>query len=157
MKSDKLDGSIVYLGGKRMNELSNCPNCNAIFVKSNFRDVCEKCFKEEEKLFEKVYQYIRKKDNRKAMIHQVIEDTGVEEELIIKFIKTGRLKLAQFPNLGYKCEKCGSTIREGSLCSSCSEQLLKQLKVFNEEEERRIAIEERDKKITYYTKENGRN
>ena len=133
-----------------MGELTNCPNCDQLFVKINFQDVCQACYKEEEKIFEMVYQYIRKKENRTATIAQVVEDTEVDEDLLIKFIRTGRLKLAQFPNLGYKCEKCSVIIREGKLCASCINQLRKQLSIFEQEEQRLLEVEERERKLTYH-------
>ncbi|WP_042350844.1 TIGR03826 family flagellar region protein [Bacillus massiliigorillae] len=135
-----------------MGDVSNCPKCRAIFLRTKFRDVCDKCFKEEEKIFEEVYQYIRKKENRKAMINQVVEDTGVDEDLLIKFIKMGKLKLSQFPNLGYKCESCGSFIQEGSLCATCTNNMRKQLKTYNQEEKRKAELIEKEKKVTFYTK-----
>lgn len=133
-----------------MAELLNCPNCGSIFVKTNLRDVCEACYKEEEKAFETVYQFIRKRENRTATMLQVVEATEVEEELIIKFIKTGRLKLTQFPNLGYPCAKCGKLIREARLCSDCSVELQSQIKEHENEEDRKREIKEREKG-TYYT------
>ncbi|WP_163099306.1 TIGR03826 family flagellar region protein [Peribacillus alkalitolerans] len=135
-----------------MGELANCPKCDAIFVKSAFRDVCDPCFKEEEKLFEKVYNFIRKKENRTATMNQVVEGTEVDEVLIVKFIKTGRLKLAHFPNLGYSCEKCGTTIRDGKICGACAVQLKSQLSSFEKEEQRKKEINERSK-VTYYTRD----
>ncbi|MFS0783694.1 TIGR03826 family flagellar region protein [Bacillus sp. 1P06AnD] len=136
-----------------MGELTNCRRCDKLFIETKFRDVCDECYKEEEKDFEKVYNYIRKRENRTAAMDQVIEATGVEEELIIKYIKKGRLKLAQFPKLGYKCDRCGATIREGRLCSDCSKSLRTELHHFEEMEEQRKAIEERGKNVTYYTKD----
>lgn len=133
-----------------MEELSNCPKCNAIFVKNQFKDICDACYKEEERLYETVYKFIRKRENRTATMQQVIDATGVEEELILKFIKTGRLKLTQFPNLGYPCTKCGKTIREGKLCESCTGQLRKDLNIHKAEEERKKEIEERSKRGTYF-------
>ena len=133
----------------------NCPRCDSLFIQTKFRDVCDSCYKEEEKLFDLVYQYIRKRENRTAAMQQVIEATGVEEELIIKFIRNGRLKLAQFPNLGYKCERCGGMIRDGRLCVSCSTTLKSELQLFKDEERRKQEIEERDKRLTYHVKENG--
>lgn len=131
-----------------MEELSNCPNCGDIFVKNNYRDLCQKCWKEEEASFDKVYKFIRQRENRMATIHQVEEGTGVDEELILKFIKTGRLKIAQMPNLGYPCEKCGTAIQKGKLCTSCADALKKELDRFSIEEERRREL---DKKATYFT------
>lgn len=133
-----------------MAELTNCPNCGEIFVKNQFRDICQNCWKEEEKAYERVYQFIRKRENRTATMIQVVEATEVEEELILKFIKTGRLKLTQFPNLGYPCDKCGKIIREGKLCTTCSEEFRKDLSTHKMEVERRQEIERRDKQATYF-------
>lgn len=101
-----------------MAELQNCPRCGKIFVK-NLRDVCTECHKKEEENFQAVYQYVRKKENRMASIVEVEEGTGVKEELIVKFIKQGRLQIHMFPNLSYPCESCGKQIREGRICSAC--------------------------------------
>ncbi|PLR83154.1 hypothetical protein CVD25_16660 [Bacillus canaveralius] len=137
-----------------MAELTNCPSCDELFVKSQFRDLCQKCWKEEEQAFEAVYQFVRKRENRAATIYQVVENTGVEEELILKFIKSGRLKVTQFPNLGYPCDKCGTIIRQGKLCGHCAEQLKKQLDIHEYEEERRLEIEKRGKG-TYFAAEDN--
>jgi flagellar operon protein (TIGR03826 family) len=129
--------------------LENCPNCGRLFVKNQFRDICDVCYREEEKEFEKVYAYIRKRENRMAKMQQVVEATGVEERLIIKFIKTGRLQLANFPNLGYPCDRCGSLIRDGKLCSACMQDLNKQIERMNQEERKKESNRHR---AIYYTK-----
>lgn len=120
-----------------MDELSNCPKCGGLFVKNKFRDICQNCWKEEEEAYNAVYQFIRKRENRAATIHQVVDATGVDEDLILKFIKTGRLKLTQFPNLGYPCDRCGKIIQNGKICNSCAEKLRKELDIHTAEEERR--------------------
>jgi len=132
--------------------LANCPNCDALFVKTTFRMVCDICFKEEEAQFNKVYQFIRKSANRTATMAQVVDATEVEEELIIRFVKLGKLRLAQFPNLGIPCEQCGQLINEGRLCKKCTENFSNELRTFEKEEERRQEISERDTKSVYYTK-----
>ena len=128
-----------------MGELVNCPRCGRLFVKHSIRDVCEQCYKEEEALFEKVYAFLRKRENRTATMAQVVEATGVSESLITKWIKMGRIHLVHFPNLGYPCEMCGTMIREGKLCPKCRTNLQTELKWYEEEKER-----QRKKQITYY-------
>ena len=91
-----------------MPDLVNCANCGNIMVANQFRDICEDCYKEEEKQFEIVYKYMRKRENRAATMEQIVEATDVSEELLLKFIKSGRIQVKQFPNLGYPCDKCGS-------------------------------------------------
>lgn len=120
-----------------MGELSNCPKCNDVFVKTQFRDICQNCWKEEEKQYETVYQFIRKRENRAATIGQVEEQTGVEEEHILKFIRSGRLQITHFPNLGYPCDKCGKIIRTGKLCETCAVELRKELQTYETEEARK--------------------
>lgn len=132
-----------------MADLANCPKCGDIYVVNNIRDICPKCYKEEEADFEKVYQYIRKKQNRTAQMDEVVEATGVEKSLIYKFIKKGRIKIAQFPNLGYPCAKCGTQIRTGNLCESCLTGIQSDLKQIEKEEERKIEIKNRAN--TYFT------
>ncbi|WP_141992786.1 TIGR03826 family flagellar region protein [Bacillus sp. B4EP4a] len=132
-------------------EVFNCPNCNSLFVMTKFRDVCDACYKEEEAQYDKVYAYIRKKINRTASMMQVVTDTGVEETLLIKFVRTG--KLVQFPNLGIPCESCGTNIKSGRLCGKCGDSLRSGLRAFENEEKRLTEIQGNDKKNTYYMKD----
>ena len=96
-------------------------------------------------------KYIRKKENRTASMQEVVGETGVEEEVIVKFIRSGRLKVTNNPNLGYHCSRCGSAIQHGTLCTACSTDLRKQLAEFVEEEQR--GKEGTKGRPTYYTKE----
>src|SRR5690625_303533 len=106
-----------------MGELANCENCNAVFVKT-VRNICQECFNEEEKAFEIVYRFLMRRKNRQATIMEIVDATGVEENLIIKFIKEKRLRTTQFPNLSYPCEKCGKPINTGKLCNDCSDDMI---------------------------------
>lgn len=132
-------------------DLSNCPNCDLLFVKNKFRDVCEKCWKEEEKAYDTVSKFMRKRENRAATILQVVEATGVSEDLILKFIKSGRFQLTHFPNFGYPCDKCGTIIREGRLCGSCAGELKADLRNVEHEEQRK---KELAKRATFFTHRN---
>lgn len=109
-----------------MGELDNCSNCGNLYVKVS-RSVCPDCVKEEEKKFQTVYEFMKKRINRQATIPEITEGTGVEQELIIKFVKERRLRSSQFPNLTYPCEKCGDQIQEGKLCSACAKALTSDL------------------------------
>lgn len=130
-----------------MADLNNCPKCGALYIKNNVRDVCEKCYKEEEKRYEIVYKFLKKRENRSATKDTVVEETGVEEELLYKWVRKGRLQLAQFPNLGYPCAKCGTIIREGKLCANCTGGILNDLQLHEKEEKRKEQIQKR----TYYS------
>ncbi|SHF89321.1 TIGR03826 family flagellar region protein [Ornithinibacillus halophilus] len=134
-----------------MTELANCSKCGAVYVKT-IRDICHNCYKEEEEAFQKVYQFLRQQKNRESTLLEVVEATGVEEELVIKFIKQKRLLTSQFPKLAYHCEKCDTPIISGKLCSNCSKKLKEELERFEKIEEvsRNREMEEK-RKNTYYT------
>lgn len=133
-----------------MGELANCPNCGAVFVKNQFRDICEKCWKEEEDAFDMIRQFIRKRENRSASMGQIVEGTGVSEDLVLKFIKKGRLNLTKLPNVGYPCESCGKMIQSGKLCESCARDLRKDLATYKREEQRKKELEKRQRQSAYF-------
>ncbi|MDI5791082.1 hypothetical protein PO124_29865 [Bacillus licheniformis] len=132
-----------------MSQLANCPRCNALFMKSSFQTVCASCLKEEERAYEIVYKFLK---NRKPAVHDVSDrrKTGVEEELILKFIRQKRIQISNFPNLGYPCERCGTLIREGRYCMSCEQDLASQMSQLDQLEQ--LERERNNSsKGTYYT------
>lgn len=136
-----------------MMNLENCPVCGRLFVRSPFRDICPSCHEEEERQFQTVVQFLRRRENRLATMEQIVDATGVPETLLVKFIKSGRLTLAQLPNLGYPCDRCGKLIREGRMCADCSKDLQGQLEMVKKEEQKKKQVFR-----TYYTdkERNGR-
>lgn len=143
-------------GGIIMQSLANCPHCGDVFVKS-LRNICPSCYKKEEEAFDIVYQFLRKQKNREAKIHTIAEATGVEEELIIKFVKENRLRSTQFPNLSFPCEQCGDPIVTGKVCSNCSNELLTALQKHEAIEEKKQSLQENRKQSdTYFALENER-
>jgi len=133
-----------------MNELANCANCNSVFVK-NIRNICRDCYQAEEEAFEIVYRFLIQRKNREATLTEIVEATGVEEKLIIKFIKEKRLRTSQFPKLGYPCEQCKTDIVTGRLCSNCSQKLVSELeKIDNIDAQRTKAQQERERHAKIY-------
>lgn len=130
-----------------MSEIINCPRCNKIFIKNEFRDVCDTCYKEEEKMFDRVYEFLRKRENRAATKETVLQVTGVDENLLYKWIKKGRIQTRQFPKLGYPCDKCGKIIQSGKICEICSKNLNEELRQFQEG----VTFKRKQKQNTYYT------
>ena len=135
-----------------MGEIANCPNCHAIFLRGT-ATVCLDCRKQEEEDFQTVYRFIRQKKNRTATVEDITSVTGVSEDLIRKFVKERRLHPAQFPALAYSCEKCGASIQEDRLCSSCKNTLEEGLKAYDQTEQ---TIDQKKREnlssgLTYYS------
>lgn len=133
-----------------MADLANCTRCGAVFVKT-LREICQNCYKEEEKAFQIVYNFLKEQKNREATILEIVDATGVEEELIIKFVKEKRLTPKDFPMLAYPCERCGADITTGKICFNCTEELKQDLAQAEEEERVKSERKEREKTNIYFT------
>lgn len=136
---------------KNQAEIKNCPSCGEFFNYTGIRDTCVACAQKEEKIYEEVYRYLRKRENRAATVEQIVKETSVDEDLLYKWVRRGRLQPTLFPNLGYPCDKCGSLTTKGNLCESCISELQNDLKQFEAAEELREAVNRRSDP-SYYTK-----
>ena len=123
-----------------MAEIQNCPNCGAFFNYTGIRDVCPKCAQKEEDMYQVVYRFLRKRENRAATVERIIEATGVTSELLYKWVRKKRLHPAIFPNLGYPCDNCGKLTHDGKLCDDCQEEIIADLRTFEAAKEFRESV-----------------
>lgn len=107
-------------------DLINCKECGKVFASSG-KKICPDCRQSEEEKFELVNDYLW--ENPNSTIKKVSEETGVEKELIIKFMRENRLD-AEGLMIDYqlKCEKCGTEIKSGFLCAQCRNKLINDFK-----------------------------
>lgn len=132
-------------------EIRNCPTCGAFFNYTGVRDTCVACAQKEEKIYEEVYRFLRKRENRAATVERIVEETGVDIELLYKWVRRGRLQPTNFPNLGYPCEKCGKLTTKGKLCDSCQTELKNDLNQFEAAQEFRENVSQSSNRA-YFTK-----
>lgn len=132
-----------------MAELRNCPMCDAFFNYTGLREVCHNCAQKEEDLYQVVYRFLRKRENRAATVDRIEEATGVDRELLYKWVRKGRLHPAMFPNLGYPCDQCGRITNKGKLCEKCTDDIKSGLRTFEAAKEFRESILEQDR-ATYH-------
>src|SRR3954469_9632170 len=128
-----------------MAELRDCPTCGDFFNYMGLREVCSKCAASEEKMYDEVYRFLRRRENRAATIERIVEVTGVTETLLHQWVRKGRLQPALFPNLGYPCDNCGKLTTTGKLCVGCTADINNELRTFEAAQELREALEERNR------------
>ncbi|OKP85831.1 flagellar protein [Paenibacillus helianthi] len=104
--------------------LDNCPRCGRLYVK-NIMDLCQPCIKDLEHQYETCVSYLR--ENRGTNIQELSDATEIPIKEITRFIREGRISIANAPNMMYPCEVCGTLIREGHMCDSCRNRLRKDL------------------------------
>ncbi|MGG0644197.1 TIGR03826 family flagellar region protein [Sporosarcina gallistercoris] len=127
-----------------MADLRHCPSCGDFFNYTGVREVCGKCGMNEEQVYEEVYRFLRKRENRAATIERIVEMTEATESMLHKWVRKGRLQPAMFPNLGYPCDNCGKLTSKGKLCDTCTAEIKQELKVFEAATEFREAIQQKD-------------
>lgn len=95
--------------------LKNCSQCGVLFPFAG-RNICNKCLEKLEEEYKVVRKYVR--DHQGASVFEVSRDTGIEEEIVLLFIRDGRLKSQGFKNI-LECEGCGQSISSGRFCEDC--------------------------------------
>jgi len=110
-----------------MPDVRNCRKCGKIFNYIGGAPICPACREEEEKVFQKVKEYLY--ENPGASLTQVSIDLDVSVELIRRFLKDGRLEITNDDgNLILECENCGRSIKTGRYCFECEKELSAGLK-----------------------------
>lgn len=103
-------------------ELKNCKICGDLFLYNDGNRICPRCIQKEEEKFETVKSFLW--DNPKATLTQVVENTGVEEQKIIRYVREGRIELADVSSLPpNRCTICGKLISQGRICADCAVEL----------------------------------
>lgn len=54
--------------------------------------------------------------------------TGVSREMMLAWMKEGKLLLSDYPNLNYPCASCSKSIRQGKLCADCAYRITRDIK-----------------------------
>lgn len=104
-----------------MPEVRNCNRCRRIFMYTAGPRICEACKKLEEEDFEKVRKFLR--DFPGASVPEVARETQVSTHLIYRFLKEGKLEVAESSPISLLCENCGERIKSGRFCIACSKRL----------------------------------
>lgn len=105
--------------------LRNCSICGRLFAYQQGRTICSRCMEQEEGQYMVVRKYVR--DHPGATVFEVAEETGVEEEIILQFLRDGRLQSRGFTEV-LECQRCGTRIDSGKYCANCLHQLDSQLR-----------------------------
>lgn len=130
--------------------VTNCPKCGKIMVKG-IHDLCPNCIREIEQQYDKCLKYLR--ENHKTTLIELSEATGVSVNMITRFIREGRISIANAPNMNYGCEVCGTSIREGAMCESCRQKLLKDANNLAEDAQRKQEQLKQENKISFNIKD----
>ena len=96
-------------------DIKNCKHCNRLFQYKSSK-YCPTCVIEMDQVFIKVREYIY--DNPNSTVVEVSENTGIDTEIIMEFLREGKLELKEATML-LECKSCGKAIKTGVMCKEC--------------------------------------
>lgn len=95
-----------------------CKKCGKLYNK--IRSVyCGECLDYIDSQFVLVRDYISEKP--KASIKEIIEETKVEEKILLHLLREERLTVVAEPSI--PCKGCGKLINSGAYCENCSTRI----------------------------------
>ena len=101
-------------------ELVTCALCGNLFNTID-KKICPLCAKKEEEYFTTVKKFL--KENPSLTFKRIVQDTGVPERLLRKWIKDGKLEIVNKEGIGIRCERCNKEILQGKYCVACREKM----------------------------------
>ncbi len=102
-------------------EVRVCKNCKSMFQYITGPQICPKCKRLEEDMFQRVKLYL--KENPGESMNIVSEETKVSVALIEKFLRQGRLEVTPDSEITLTCEMCGKKITTGRFCAACKGEI----------------------------------
>jgi len=104
-------------------DIRSCRNCGRIF---HFRGAynCPDCVREIDDLFVKVRDYIY--HNPRANVEEICEGTGASVDMVMDWLREGRLLTNENAVPLLECTKCGASIATGKLCGKCANDFMSQ-------------------------------
>ena len=109
----------------QLSELRNCKKCNRLFSSIEGSILCSRCNVNVDDGFNRVREYIY--DNPVSSIKDVSKGTSVSSDIILKWIRDGRIVLAENSSISF-CQRCGSPMDGGRFCGKCVKELADGLK-----------------------------
>lgn len=108
-----------------MPDIKNCKRCRKIIMHTAGPQLCDACKKADEEEFIKVRKFVR--DFPGATVQEASTATEVSQNTIIKYLKEGRLEVAENSPLAILCETCGARVRSGRFCAKCTTSLAREM------------------------------
>jgi type IV pilus biogenesis protein CpaD/CtpE len=130
-------------------KVAYCSACGNIF-QMNMRGLCSNCSAKEDIYVNSIEKTLIR--NRQLNIDELAHKAEIPREKILSFIRKGKIKLFEYPNLADECDVCASPIRRGTMCTKCATRI--QNEIAHELEQERL-MKERIKTSNYFSKTSG--
>lgn len=105
-------------------DIKTCRTCGKIFqFRGNYQ--CQECVRAADEKFVTVRNYMF--DNPSANMQEICDTCDVDEEVVLRWIREGRLIVHEDGAPLLKCMSCGRAIHAGRYCLDCSRNVESQI------------------------------
>lgn|SRR5574344_351482 len=109
-----------------MTNVANCKKCGALFLQTSKRDICDKCFEEQNKMVSSINSFVINYPEPTIMLDIVLEKFSLSVDEFESLFLAGKfVKISQ--KVTIKCAKCGNIVpiayKTNFICNSCAKKL----------------------------------
>lgn len=104
--------------------LTRCPRCGDVFARDKY-EICPTCRARENEHIDILRRYAESQPD--ASLEDLERASGMPKEIILSYVREGRLLAVDAKVLKIRCEECGVEIPNGRFCSPCRKMLASKL------------------------------
>lgn len=101
-------------------KFKNCAKCGTLYT-FNGLPICSSCSRRKQDDIKRIREYLAKYPN--SNVWDVEKGLGIEVDVILSYLREGKLEVSGAPNFFYACESCGDPTQRGRYCESCKKEL----------------------------------
>lgn len=109
-----------------MANVANCKKCGALFLQTSKRDICDKCFENQNKMVSEINSYVIMSPLESVLLETLLKRFELSVDEFETLYAAGKfVRIAQ--KVTIKCAKCGAIVplatKMNMLCTPCARKL----------------------------------
>ena len=109
-----------------MANVANCKKCGVLFLQTSKRDICDKCFDEQNKMVADINSFVIRSQEETIALDVILKKYNLSADEFDALYNAGKfVRIGQ--KVTIKCAKCGNIVpisnKANLLCASCARKL----------------------------------
>lgn len=109
-----------------MANVANCKKCGVLFLQTSKRDICDKCFEEQNKMISEINKYVICAQEETIPLEEIFDKFPITRNEFEELFATGKF-VRVATKLTMVCTKCKNVVpianKTGTLCPICAKKL----------------------------------
>ena len=109
-----------------MANVANCKKCGILFLQTSKRDICDKCFEEQNKMISEINKFVLLAEEPTVPLATIYQKFPITQNEFEEFFVAGKF-VRVATKITMVCTKCGNVVpianKTGTLCQSCTKKL----------------------------------